>query len=77
MKVDPVQVALTCLFCGCNLQAPENAQYSSGDLIKCQGCGEHNDYDSVVEVAKEMGIAQLAGDIEKQLAAEIRKIFGK
>ena len=74
---DPIHIALVCLFCGANLKGPEDAHYSSGDLIKCQECGEHNDYESVLEAAKEMGIAQVKQDIEKQLRDEIKNIFGK
>ena len=77
MKTEPIHIALVCLFCGAELKGPENASYSSGDLIKCQGCGEHNDYDSVIEVAKEKGVAQVKHDLEDHLKNEIKSIFGK
>ncbi len=61
---DKINIAVVCLFCGAALEGPENAVYSSGDLIKCAQCGEGNDYDSVVEVAKEKGMEQLKGAVQ-------------
>jgi len=60
-------IALKCLFCHSELKSPEDANFSSGDLIKCQECGEENDFDSVIEVAKETGIAEVKKDVEAQL----------
>lgn len=34
----------------------ESQKYQSGDMFKCSECGELNDYDSVLVVAKEQGI---------------------
>jgi hypothetical protein len=61
-------VALTCLFCGGTLQGREGAKFGSGDLIPCTHCGEGNDYDSVVEVAKEKGVAQVKDALQAKLA---------
>lgn len=76
MKTEPIHITLVCLFCGADLKGPEDARYSSGDLIKCSECGEHNDYDSVLEVAKDKGIAQAKHDLEGYLKNEIKNIFG-
>jgi len=46
-------IEVLCLFCHSTLTADEDMEFESGDLIKCNSCGEMNDYDSVVEVAKE------------------------
>ena len=48
---DKISITLDCLFCGEPLEGTDDVSYSSGDLIKCQKCGEGNDYDSVIEVA--------------------------
>lgn len=61
-------VALTCLFCGATLQGREDATFKSGDLIPCSHCGEGNDYDSAVEVAKEKGVTQVKDALQAKLA---------
>lgn len=75
MTSEPIHITVVCLFCGADLKGPESANYSSGDLIKCQECGEHNDYDSVIEVAKEKGIAQVKQELEEYLKNGIQSIF--
>ncbi|MFV8980676.1 hypothetical protein [Serratia fonticola] len=49
-------ISLKCLFCGSVLQGPSDSEFQSGDLIKCSNCGEENDFDSLMEVAKEEGL---------------------
>lgn len=75
MEIDPVTVELTCLFCDAVLENPSGAQPKSGELLTCQACGQGNDYDSCVEVAKEKGAEILADKIRNGLANEIKKIF--
>ncbi len=75
MKIPNITVTLKCLFCGAALQGPEDAEYSSGDLIKCADCGEGNDYNSLLDVAKEQGGEQLKNEVEKQLEREFRELF--
>ncbi|MGO9445198.1 MAG: hypothetical protein ACLPXB_10535 [Thiobacillaceae bacterium] len=77
MNIEPIQIEIVCLFCGMALKGPENASYASGDLIKCLECGEQNDYDSVIEVAEEKGLAQVTQDIGDQLKYESKNIFGE
>ncbi len=77
MKIEPVHITLVCLFCRAELKGSEDASYSPGTLIKCKECGEENDYESVVEVAKEKGVAQIKQDLEDQLKNEFKNIFGK
>jgi hypothetical protein len=77
MDIPNIQVALVCLFCNAPLQGPEETKFSSGDLIKCTQCGELNDFDSVLEVAKEKGLEQAENVIKEQLQKEFKNIFKK
>jgi hypothetical protein len=71
----PEFVPMICLFCGLPLQGPEDAEYSSGDLIECTECGEHNDYDSVLQVAKEKGMEHIKKAFEEQIHREFKDLF--
>lgn len=59
MSDELMRIEVKCLFCNSTLTGPDDAKYESGDLIRCSECGEGNDFDSVVEVAKEQGIASV------------------
>ena len=71
----PEFIPLVCLFCGLTLEGPEDVEYSSGDLIECRQCGEQNDYDSVLQVAKEKGVQQVKEAIEEELSREFKDLF--
>lgn len=71
MNIDPFEIELRCLFCDSALTGKEDANFSSGDLIQCGECGERNDYDSVMEVAKQEGIAAM----KEKVNAELKKMF--
>lgn len=73
MNIETQHISLTCLFCDSALTGDADAKFNSGDMVKCQECGEDNDYDSVLAVAKEKGVAQ----IKKQLQSEIEKTLAK
>jgi hypothetical protein len=75
MDIPDVTVSLKCLFCSASLQGPEEAEYSSCDLIKCAQCGEENDLDSVLDVAKEKGVEEMTKEAEKQVAKEMKRIL--
>ena len=77
MDMPDFTISLKCLFCGEALQGPENAEYQSGDLIKCTKCGEENDYDSVLEVAKEEGGVQVREMVEDALQRQFKGLFKK
>jgi hypothetical protein len=47
-----LSVDLLCLSCKQQLRGEKNKDYRSGDKIKCNSCGELNDYDRVIEVAQ-------------------------
>lgn len=78
MEIDPIQIQLTCLFCDAVLGGkPGDDKPKSGDLITCPACGQGNDFDSVMEVAKEKGVAQMKDAVKSQLADEFKKLFKK
>ena len=64
-----------CLFCGCDLKGDTEKEFQSGDMLKCQECGELNDYDSLVEVAAEEGKASIAEYANKEIAKMLKGIF--
>ena len=69
------KITALCLFCQSPLQANENAEFESGDMIKCGSCGELNDYDSLIEVAKEKGIEIVKSQVEDELKKTMKKLF--
>lgn len=77
MNIPELTVTLKCLFCGSDLEGQQCAEYGSGDLIKCTKCAEDNDYDSVLEVAKEEGMARMKDTIQEQLQNEFKGLFKK
>lgn len=79
MEIEPIHVALRCLFCDATFtdKDVEKKKPESGDLITCAACGQGNDYDSVMEVAKEKGVAEIKDAVKSQLADEFKKIFKK
>ena len=77
MDIPKFTVNLKCLFCGSALEGPEDAEYHSGDLIKCTKCGEDNDYDSVMEAAKEEGMEKMKGAVQEQLQKQFKGLFKK
>jgi len=68
-------ITLICLFCGAPLEGPEDKEYSSGDLIECSQCEEPNDYDSLIEVAKEKGVEKVSKEVEDHIKNKFSKLF--
>ena len=68
-------IEVLCLFCHSTLTADEDIEFESGDLIKCNSCGEMNDYDSVVEVAKEKAVEKVKTDVEEELSKTFNNLF--
>jgi hypothetical protein len=66
-------VSLTCLFCSAILEGRQDATFKSGDLIPCSQCGESNDYDSVLEVAKEKAVAQVKDSLQAKLSTIFKR----
>ena len=77
MEIEPIHVALRCLFCDAAFtdKDVEKKEPESGDLITCAVCGQGNDYDSVLEVAKEKGAAEMKEILKKKFAEEFKKLF--
>ena len=57
--------------------AEEGKEYSSGDMIECTECHEMNDYESVMEIAKEEGLEAMKLEVNKALKNEFGKLFKK
>jgi len=77
MEIEPIHVALRCLFCDSTFtdKDVEKKKPESGDLITCAACGQGNDYNSVMEVAKGKGYAEMKEVVEKKFAEELKKLF--
>jgi len=69
--IENFTITLTCLFCDAALIKKDNEEFNSDDLIKCQNCGEDNDYESVYEIAKQQGIEQ----VKNEVLSELKKSF--
>ena len=61
------------MVCRAVLTADSEIELKSGDLIVCSNCGESNDYQSVIDVAREKGIEE----VKKDFRDEIRRTLGK
>ena len=70
-------IEVKCLFCEATLQKEDDIEYKSGDLIKCPNCGEMNDYDAVIEVAKDKGIKKVKAEVTKDLEKKFKNMFKK
>lgn len=75
MEDKEFHITLKCLFCGCDLKGDTEKKFKSGDMIKCQECGEFNDYDSLVEVAVEEGRASVSDYANKEIEKMLKGIF--
>lgn len=69
------EMELKCLFCDCILEGDQEKEYASGDLLKCQECGELNDYDSLVEIAIDEGQAKVAEYAHEEIQKMLKNIF--
>jgi hypothetical protein len=77
MNIPDMRIEIRCLFCEAALMVDKKKQYSSGDMLKCVECGELNDYDSVLVVAREKGIELVRKTVEKQLQDQFKDLFKK
>lgn len=75
MEDKEFHITLKCLFCGCDLKGDTEKKYQSGDMLKCQECGELNDYDSLMEVAVEEGKASAVDYAKEEIAKMLKGIF--
>jgi hypothetical protein len=68
-------IEVVCLFCDSALQAEEGKEHMSGDLIKCHECGELNDYDSALDIAKAKGVNVVKEEFSKEIEAKLKNLF--
>jgi len=68
-------VELTCLFCDSVLQGDTEAEYVSGDMIKCQDCHELNDFDALIDVASEKGKKAVSDHVLNEVEASLKNMF--
>jgi GTP cyclohydrolase II len=74
MEKQQISIELTCLFCDCPLEVEVKKECQSGDMLKCQNCQELNDYDALVEVAGEKGLAIFSQQVDEQLDKILSKL---
>jgi len=69
----PEKVSLKCLSCGLVLDVDTEIadNIKSGDQVKCNHCGESNDFDSMVKVAEE----EVVISAEKAIKESLGKFF--
>lgn len=73
-------ISFKCFFCGSDLKRAstnEQNEHKSGDMLKCQECGELNDYDSLKDVAIEEGKAAFASYAKGEISNMLKDIFKK
>lgn len=68
-------IEAVCLFCDSVLKVEEGKEYTSGDMIKCHECGEMNDYDSVLDIAKEKGVEMIKKNATKEIKTKLNNLF--
>ncbi|MCL9682739.1 hypothetical protein [Legionella maioricensis] len=73
MSEKSYKIELKCLFCDHVLVAEESKKFQSGDLIPCSNCNKENDYDSLIEVAKEKGIELIRDDLKDHFKKAFEK----
>jgi len=73
----PKQISLKCLFCGLILDVDEKIvdNIKSGDQVKCNHCGEFNDFDSMVKVVEEEATKLIKKEAEKLIQESFGKLF--
>ena len=69
------EISLKCLFCDCELQSDTEKEFSSGDMLECQECGELNDYDALIDVAADEGKEVAAKYAKEEIEKMLKKAF--
>jgi hypothetical protein len=69
------EISLKCLFCDCELQGDTEKEFSSGDMLECQDCGELNDYDALIDVAADEGKEVAAKYAKEEIEKMLKKAF--
>ena len=69
------QIKLECIFCGSNFEVPyQGYQPKENENLKCANCNQLNIYEDLLKIAKEKGINEVKGDIEKKLKTMFKKL---
>lgn len=68
-------IEVKCLFCDATLTTQEGQEYQSGDMVECSNCSELNDYDSVLDIAKEEAVQLVKDELEKELKFTVKNLF--
>ncbi len=69
------KIDVVCLFCDSTLKTETGNECASGDMIKCHECGEMNDFDSVLDVAKEKGVERIKVEATKDIKEKLKKLL--
>ena len=70
---EELSVDLLCLSCQQQLRGEKNKAYRSGDKIKCDSCGELNDYDQVIEAAQKTAVEMIKARVKGEPTITIDK----
>jgi len=68
-----LNVDILCLSCQQQLRGEKNKAYRSGDKIKCDSCGELNDYDQVIEAAQKTAVEMIKARVKGEPTITIDK----
>jgi len=75
MEDKSFSINLKCLFCDCPLKGEPEVEFKSGDLLKCQECGELNDYDALIDVASDEGKELVTEYAKSEIEKMLKKAF--
>ena len=71
---EELAVDMLCLSCQQPLTGEKNRVYRSGDRIRCNKCGELNDYDSVIEAAQKTAVELIKSRTPGELTITVDKL---
>lgn len=72
-----VKITMKCIFCkSTQFDVPyEGYEPKSGEQIKCANCGQSNDYDSLVKLARNEGVEIARDFAENELKKMLKRVF--
>ncbi len=77
MKNQSFSIELKCLFCDSLLEGDTDREYVSGDMVECQNCHEVNDYDALIDVARDEGKALALEYAQTEIKKALKRTFKK
>jgi len=75
MEDKSFSISFKCIFCDCDLDGDTEQEFTSGNMIKCQECGELNDYDALIELATEEGKEVVTEYTQSEIEKMLKKAF--